>query len=190
MKSKVFSRSEIMRPGTGGSPPCARALFLLLVRYLLPAALLLALGITLQPVTCLQVTGENETGEEVVLWRYPLEPGEEFELVYTHSVHLTPVREVFRNDPGQGLLLVRTGFRNYGAGIADAGEREEFRREEDGFFWVDAINRPLDTVSLLLHPLPQQKLVTEGGSHDLQELAGGKSRVQLELVSLPRICLW
>ncbi len=161
-----------------------------MVRFSLPVLLLLTLGVMLQPVTCLQVTGGNEAGEADVLLRYPLQPGEEFALVYTHSVHRTPVKEVFRNDPAQGLLLVRTGFRNYGAGIADAGSQEEFRRGEDGFFWIEGINRPMDTISVLLHPVPQQKLVMDQGQYDLQALAGGETRVRLELLSLPRISFW
>ena len=63
----------------------------------------------------------------------PVKKGEEFTLIYTHSVHRSPVVEVFAVDPRLGLVLKKTGFCDYGVGIPYSTPYDFYMGEDDFF---------------------------------------------------------
>ncbi|HHW92685.1 MAG TPA: DUF1850 domain-containing protein [Firmicutes bacterium] len=152
--------------------------------YLL--ALVLFCGYLLQPVTCLLVN-EVESGKILVVQR--VEKGEEFTLIYTHSVHKSPVVEVFSVDPELGLVLKKTGFRDYGVGIPYSTPYD-FNMDKDDFFWIENINEPLGSFTMRVQEIPNQRLVFGEKIINLLDKTRSGTLVRVEPVSGSRLKLW
>lgn len=152
--------------------------------YLL--ALVLFCGYLLQPVTCLLVN-EVESGKILVVQR--VEKGEEFTLIYTHSVHKSPVVEVFSVDPELGLVLKKTGFRDYGVGIPYSTPYD-FNMYKDDFFWIENINEPLGSFTMRVQEIPNQRLVFGEKIINLLDKTRSGTLVRVEPVSGSRLKLW
>jgi len=139
-----------------------------------------------QPLSYLRVV---EVQGEQVLVLVPVEPGREFALIYTHSVHKSPVVEVFTIQPRRGLLLKKTGFKDYGVGIPYSTPHK-FTMGEDGFFWIENIDEPLGSFTLRVQEIPQQRLVFGDREINLLELTQTGSLVRIETVRGARLRLW
>jgi len=155
-------------------------------RFVFLLALLLSCAYLFQPVTYLLVS-EAEGGK--ILVAQPLGAGEEFFLIYTHSVHKSPVVEVFAAEPGLGLVLKKTGFRDYGVGIPYSTPYD-FKLGEDGFFWIENIDEPLGSFTLRVQEIPNQRLVIGGREINLLDKTRSGTLVRVELVSGARLKMW
>ena len=140
----------------------------------------------LQPLSYLRVL-EVSGGQVIVL--QPLESGREFALLYTHSVHKSPVIEVFSIQPPRGLYLKRTGFKDFGVGIPYSTPHK-FTMDKDDFFWIEDIDEPLGSFTLRVQEIPQQRLVFGEREINLLELTPAGSLVKIEAVMGSRLKLW
>lgn len=68
------------------------------------------------------------------------------EINFTHSVQKTPVIEELEFD-GEKFILIRTKYKSHGVGLPFMESDGEFR-EEDGYFIMDNMNRPIENLSL------------------------------------------
>ena len=92
-------------------------------KYLLAILILLLLAITLIPIDCLLLE-HYQTNE--ILFVFKVSPGDEFIMKWIHSVELTPWEEIFRIDENNEMILDRTRFQQFGAGVPDyAGTKTE-----------------------------------------------------------------
>jgi len=146
----------------------------------------LCLSYFFQPLSYLQVV-EVSTGQALLL--VPLEPGQEFTLIYTHSVHKSPVVEIFTIQPPEGLLLKKIGFKDYGVGMPYSTPHK-FILGVDGFFWIEAIDDPLGSFTLRVQEIPQHRLVLSGREINLLGLTQAGSLVRIEAVLGSRFRLW
>ena len=140
----------------------------------------------LQPLSYLGVI-EVQGGQVLVL--EPIKTGQEFALIYTHSVHKSPVVEIFTIQPPEGLLLKKTGFKDYGVGIPYSTPHK-FTMGEDGYFWIENIDEPLGSFTLRVQEIPQQRLIFGDREINLLELTETGSLVRLEPVLGSRLKLW
>jgi hypothetical protein len=124
-----------------------------------------------------------------ILVAQPVKKGEEFTLIYTHSVHRSPVVEVFAVDPRLGLVLKKTGFCDYGVGIPYSTPYD-FYMGEDDFFWIDNIDEPLGSFTLRVQEIPNQRLVIGGREINLLDKTRSGTLVRVELVSGARLKMW
>lgn len=88
---------------------------------LLIVAILLMVCWQLWPDYYLEVVDEGGK----VLLTLPLNIEEDFSLKYLHSVHHTPVKEIFQVSPARELILVATEFSSFGVGTPFLPEEGE-----------------------------------------------------------------
>lgn len=69
-------------------------------------------------------------------------PGNEFTMRWMHSVELQPWEEIFRIDKNYNIILDRTRFKSFGAGVPDyAGNKSEVK---DGYVIFSGINKTIN----------------------------------------------
>lgn len=68
------------------------------------------------------------------------------EINFIHSVQKTPVIEELEFD-GEKFILLRTKYKSHGVGLPFMESDGKFR-EEDGYFIMDDMNRPIENLSL------------------------------------------
>jgi hypothetical protein len=97
----------------------------------------------------------SDTGQ--IIWSTNVISGDEFVLEYTHSVHKTPVKDYYTvTDDGQ-MILVKSAFSTFGAGMPYESEYEF--SVEDGFFVINSIDRTVDSFLMRIVPLADHRLV-------------------------------
>ena len=108
----------------------------------------------------------SDTGQ--IIWSASVSHGDEFVLEYTHSVHKTPVKDYYAvTDNGQ-MLLIKTAFSTFGAGMPYESQYEF--SIEDGFFVINSINRPVESFLMRIVPLADHRLVLEDQTIYLNDL--------------------
>ncbi|MCT4563610.1 MAG: DUF1850 domain-containing protein [Maledivibacter sp.] len=69
-------------------------------------------------------------------------PNDEFTMTWMHSVELQPWEEIFRIDDDYHVILDRTRFKSFGAGVPDyAGDKSEVK---DGYVIFSGINKKMN----------------------------------------------
>jgi len=133
--------------------------------------LILCIGLFLSffkiPVLILE---HRETSEILLLER--VSPGAEFTIRWMHSVELQPWEEIFRIDEEYRLVLDRTRFKSFGAGVPhEAGKKSEIK---DGYVIFSDINTIIPEITYGIsdyakhtfiyntHELPLYQLVNDG----------------------------
>ena len=82
---------------------------------------------------------------KTIVQAFRISSGDEFTIRWMHSVELQPWEEVFRIDEGYGLVLDRTRFKSFGAGVPnDAGNKSEIK---DGWVIFSRINKKMAEVT-------------------------------------------
>ncbi|MDK2917953.1 MAG: hypothetical protein PWQ37_686 [Candidatus Petromonas sp.] len=80
-----------------------------------------------------------ETNELIFINK--IKPGDEFTMKWMHSVELQPWEEIFRIDENYNIILDRTRFKQFGAGVPDyAGNKTEIK---DGYIIFSGINKKM-----------------------------------------------
>jgi hypothetical protein len=88
---------------------------------LLMACMAIWLGMQSEPVSAADHSYHLELvhrTQKTVLCSYPVKPGQEFSLHYTHSSDHTPIVDRFQVTSGGNIVLVEEKFAWYGAGLA------------------------------------------------------------------------
>ena len=73
--------------------------------------------------------------------------GERFTIRYIHSVDKKPIYEQFRLDPDRGLVLEKTWFRMFGAGLGHWPGHGQLT-QKDGWITIDNMNYTLGSFIL------------------------------------------
>jgi len=106
-----------------------------------------------------------------------VEDGTVVSLEYTHSVEKTQVRDVYVVEDGR-LVLERTVFESYGAGLPSEAEVE---RSDDGGFVFRPDGRSTDELVVSTGRVAGHELVVGGERHDLTNLSeAGTVRLRVE----------
>ncbi len=105
-------------------------------------------------IDVLKINEVNTVSSAMIL---PLKEGEEFTIVYTHSVDLLPVYEIFYIDKGS-IYLKETHFYNFGAGMGLLEGRGEYK-EEDGILKITNINERIEPFILRTGPVARHRLL-------------------------------
>lgn len=144
------------------------------------AAILFVAGILLIPMFPNRlVVSDQRTG--AALMALPIEPGETFQLRYTHSVNLSDVTDTMEWT-GETIVCRSTLFTAFGAGIpvlAD-GVGTDFTHTEDGFL-ITGIDKPEERILVMLQTAPNHRLLWRGEQFSLLELYGSGALLRLEV---------
>lgn len=110
----------------------------------------------------------------------PLSEGEKFTLSYLHSVHRTPVHDIFQVSAGGELTLVATEFSSLGVGTPFLPEEGELK-EIDGKLMLVGLNRVFTQLQIRLHPLTEHSLIHRQESYLLADYTGDGSLVTVRV---------
>ncbi|MBQ9488114.1 MAG: DUF1850 domain-containing protein [Selenomonadaceae bacterium] len=91
------------------------------------------------------VTAEVD-GKEITVTSVDAKKNLPLTINFIHSVQKTPVIEELEFD-GEKFILLRTKYQSHGVGLPFMESDGTFR-EEDGFFIMDDMNRPIQNLSL------------------------------------------
>lgn len=81
-----------------------------------------------------------ETNELIFINK--VKPSDEFSMKWMHSVELQPWEEIFRIDKDYNIILDRTRFKQFGAGVPNyAGNKTEIK---DGYIIFSGINKKIN----------------------------------------------
>lgn len=160
-------------------PKCIRPVLLGII------VILFLLGLSLSPSYYLVVAGEP--GEE--LMSLPLAKGESFKLYYEHSVHRTPVIEIFQVGPQGELRLVASEFSAFGVGTPFLPEEGELR-EVNGRFVLEGLERVFPEVRIRPLALTNNQLWYREQVYPLFDLSSDGSVIILRVCPGKLTKLW
>jgi hypothetical protein len=113
-----------------------------------------------------------------------VEEGDEFIVKWIHSVELTPWEEIFRIDSNNNIILDRTRFQQFGAGVPDfAGKTVEIK---DGYITYGEINQKIPLLPYGISNFAKHTLVFNDVEYPLYELVpdGDRINIYTEKISL------
>lgn len=122
--------------------------------------------------------------EEEILLTFKVEEGDEFIVKWIHSVELTPWEEIFRIDSNNNVILDRTRFQQFGAGVPDfAGKTVEIK---DGYITYGEINQKIPLLPYGISNFAKHTLVFNDVEYPLYELVpdGDRINIYTEKISL------
>ncbi len=112
-----------------------------------------------------------DTAKETVI---PVKEGT-FTLKFIHSIHLTPVYEIYTISSGQ-MVLKETRFYSLGVGMPYTQEEGIFENA-DGQFRITGLNRKCTSLQLQVSPIPKHAIIIDGCSYPLLNLAEPEDRI-------------
>jgi hypothetical protein len=122
--------------------------------------------------------------EEEILLTFKVGEGDEFIVKWIHSVELTPWEEIFRIDSNNNIILDRTRFQQFGAGVPDfAGKTVEIK---DGYITYGEINQKIPLLPYGISNFAKHTLVFNDVEYPLYELVpdGDRINIYTENISL------
>jgi hypothetical protein len=115
-----------------------------------------------------------------VLLTLPLNKGEEFSLRYLHSVHHTPVKEIFQASPTGELILVATEFSSFGVGTPFLPEEGELTAI-NGSLLLKGLDRSFPELSLRPLAFTEYQLLHRGTVYLLTDYVESGSLIILKV---------
>lgn len=83
-----------------------------------------------------------------IVFQSPVDEGSRFSLSYIHSIHRTPVEELFVINENRQIVLDAMIFESYGVGMPSSLEGNETFRMADGKMQIEHIDRTLPAFDL------------------------------------------
>ena len=102
----------------------------------------------------------------------------EFIISYTHSVNRGRVRDYYIIK-SKYIILSKTRFMSYGAGIAEPEKRQKFRETED-YIEISDINRKIDNLYLFVGTIANHKIEIDEKKIELKEIFKPQENIKIE----------
>jgi hypothetical protein len=112
--------------------------------------------------------------------KLPLDEGEKFTLSYSHSVHRTPVHDIFQVSVEGEITLVATEFSSLGVGTPFLPGEGELK-EVDGKLVLEGLNRVFTQLQIRPHPLTEHCLIHRQVRYLLADYSGADALVILRV---------
>ncbi|RIX52054.1 DUF1850 domain-containing protein [Paenibacillus nanensis] len=146
------------------------------------------LGVVWLWASTVPVLSVTQVSDGQVVFQSPVHPGSRFTLTYIHSIHRTPVEEIFFVNENKQMVLDAMVFESYGVGMPTSLEGEETFRMADGKMRIEHIDRTLDTFELRIgQVIADHKLLLRGEEIPLSALSEPGSAVRFEI---DRLHVW
>ena len=105
---------------------------------------------------------------------------------YDHSVMKTPVRDIFHIKDNKELLLKKTEYKSFGAGLPS--DVDEDIKKENGIFVKDNINQRFEKISLRVGKVANHRLIIdENKKIHLSDYIDSKDLVKIKPTSITNI---
>lgn len=102
----------------------------------------------------------------------------EFIISYTHSVNRGRVRDYYIIK-SKYIILSKTRFMSYGAGISEPEKRQKFRETED-YIEISDINRKIDNLYLFVGTIANHKIEIDEKKIELKEIFKPQENIKIE----------
>lgn len=117
-----------------------------------------------------------------IVFQSPVDVGSRFSLRYIHSIHRTPVEELFVINEKRQIVLDAMIFESYGVGMPTSLEGKETFRMADGRLRIENIDRTLPMFDLRIgQVIADHKLYLKGQEIPLSKLSKPGSAVRFEI---------
>lgn len=144
--------------------------------------ILIGIIISLLPTQVLIV--ENMyTSQVYVVDRFS--PSDQFTVEWIHSVELTPWAEVFSVTNTEDILLLKTRFKAFGAGVPDIEATQVYN--ENGFVVYDGIHQLIAELTYGISPVSRHTLTVKGKVYPLYDMLPEDTGVRLRFGKRPLI---
>lgn len=133
------------------------------------------------------ITFKETRVENPVLVYQPLQSGTDFDIVFTHSIHLTDVTESYRVLPTSELQLLAMQYTDVAIGMPSAAEQDQTLTYENGVYTLQYHDARLKDFTLHIGDVDYKLDLHYGGEIFAlkQKLTRGKSYVlQIQKLSL------
>lgn len=107
--------------------------------------LVIMLSLTI-PVKTAVVFYEENTDEIAAF--LPLKIGETFDIIFTHSIHLTDVVEKYQVTEDLNIMQYEIIFEHFGIGMPSNAEGEEVFEYKDGKFHISNLNNHFESMNI------------------------------------------
>lgn len=125
---------------------------------------------------------EHGQTQDILLYQR-IKIGDEFTIRWIHSVELTPWEEIFKIDKNYNLILDRTRFKQFGAGVPDqAGTKTEII---DGYIIFSGINQYMERLPLGISSFAEHSFTMADINIPLYELVPDGQRIDFYTDSIP-----
>lgn len=149
------------------------------IKIIISCLLLIIFLLGLIPIKVL-LASDYKTGEYLKSWR--INQGEEFTVIYTHSVQLTPVSEIYLINDNE-IILKETYFQSFGAGLPST-TKYKFEITKDGFRIYD-INEIMHNLIYRTGAVrANHKLLLGGKEYKFLDFSKPREGVRLELSNI------
>lgn len=102
----------------------------------------------------------------------------EFIISYTHSVNRGRVRDYYIIK-SKYIILSKTRFMSYGAGIPEPEKRQKFTETED-YIEISDINRKIDNLYLFVGTIANHKIEIDEKKIELKEIFKPQENIKIE----------
>lgn len=116
-----------------------------------------------------------QTGNTILF--FTIDPGDEFTMRWIHSVELTPWEEIFRIDENYNIVLDRTRFQNFGAGVPDAIGSEVYIK--DGYLTYGGISQIMPLLPYGISNFAKHVFIFNDIEYNLYEMVPDGDRVNI-----------
>lgn len=114
-----------------------------------------------------------------IIQKFDISTNDFFSIEFFHSVNKSPVIEYYKiNDSGK-IVLYKSKYYNFGAGVAtDLNDNEIMRYDNDGSMVIENMNMLFDELNYYLSDIYDHKLtINDKITYSLWELCGKNSQI-------------
>jgi len=130
---------------------------------------------------------EKNTGK--ILFTCDVKPEDTFSVIYTHSVNKSPVEDVFVIQPDYGIMVKKSVYYSFGAGIPYELEAGQELHVYDDRIEIDNINRDLQEYLLFVGTVADHTFVMKNHRIHLNQLTQPQQTVSFQVCRVPLIHL-
>ncbi|MFO7887661.1 MAG: DUF1850 domain-containing protein [Eubacteriales bacterium] len=128
-------------------------------------------------VTRIPVLTLEHFQKDSVIMTFKVDEDDEFIVKWIHSVELTPWEEIFRIDSENKIILDRTRFQQFGAGVPDfAGKTVEIK---DGYITYGEINQEIPLLPYGISDFAKHTFVFKNKEYELYKLVPDGDRINI-----------
>ncbi|KSU62264.1 hypothetical protein AS034_09040 [[Bacillus] enclensis] len=119
---------------------------------------------------------------------FSISKDQSFSILYTHSIHLSEVEEIYRQTPANNIRQTKLLYEDTAIGMpSDAEGREVFSRTKDGRYAISNMDREFPFIDIQIgQVVANHRLVYDGEVYPLKEYfkEGSIVRMHFKKVSL------
>lgn len=149
------------------------------------AVLLILAALLFLPASKQLIITDEETGD--ILYAARVRAGDCFSLKYIHSVNKSPVEDVFEIADDNSIVLRKTVFLSFGAGVPTEAEDGQVFDLKDDRVEISNIDRPVSNFLLKVGTVADHTLCIGERQIRLDSLADPMRTVRLEVRNVPII---